>query len=123
LNWSIKYDYVSASKDVAVGAYINQLQMTIARYSKIEININLSYSGGAESNAQAIGITVPTGVVLPNGTNSMLFTLPATAGSLTMSIVATTTLDFKNLSFSIDNRAGNQLRILAGSHLSVSLAN
>lgn len=123
LNWSIKYDYVSASKDVAVGAYINQLQMTIARYSKIEININLSYSGGAESNAQAIGITAPTGVVLPNGTNSMLFTLPATAGSLTMSIVATTTLDFKNLSFSIDNRAGNQLRILAGSHLSVSLAN
>ncbi|MED9192466.1 hypothetical protein RCN06_16945 [Escherichia marmotae] len=123
LNWSIKHDYVSASKDVAVGSYINQLQMTIARYSKIEININLAYSGGAASNAQAIGITVPTGVVLPNGTNSMLFTLPATAGSLTMSIVATTTLDFKNLPFSIDNRAGNQLRILAGSHLSVSLAN
>ncbi|MGS3344859.1 phage tail fiber domain-containing protein [Citrobacter amalonaticus] len=123
LSWLAKYDYVTTSKDVAVGAYINQLQMTIARYSKIEININLSYSGGAASNAQAIGITVPTGVVLPNGANSMLFTLPATAGSLTMSIVATTTLDFKNLSFSIDNRAGNQLRILAGSHLSVSLAN
>lgn len=123
LNWSIKYDYITTSKDVAVGSYINQLQMTIARYSKIEININLSYSGGAASNAQAIGITVPNGAILPNGTNSMLFTLPATAGSLTMCIVATTTLDFKNLSFSIDNRAGNQLRILAGSHLSVSLAN
>ncbi|UYF53903.1 hypothetical protein M2R49_13830 [Citrobacter amalonaticus] len=123
LSWLVKYDYVTTSKDVAVGAYINQLQMTIARYSKIEININLSYSGGAASNAQAIGITVPNGVILPNGANSMLFTLPATAGSLTMSIVATTTLDFKNLSFSIDNRAGNQLRILAGSHLSVSLAN
>ncbi|EPK7284436.1 hypothetical protein NLT72_002886 [Citrobacter farmeri] len=123
LSWLVKYDYVTTSKDVAVGAYINQLQMTIARYSKIEININLSYSGGAASNAQAIGITVPNGVILPNGTNSMLFTLPATAGSLTMCIVATTTLDFKNLSFSIDNRAGNQLRILAGSHLSVSLAN
>ncbi len=123
LNWSIKYDYVSASKDVAVGSYINQLQMTIARYSKIKININLAYSGGAASNAQAIGITVPTGVVLPNGTNSMLFTLPATAGTLTMSIDARTTLDFKNQSFSIDNRAGNQLRILPGSHLSVSLDN
>lgn len=121
--FSIRNDFVSSNKTVAIGSNINQLQMTIAQNSRISININIAYLGGAGSTTQVIGITAPSGTILPNGSNSMQFTLPATAGSVTANVIATVSTAFTNGSFIIDNRAGNTLTVIAGSHLSVTLSN
>ena len=121
--FSIRNDFVSSNKTVAIGSNINQLQMTIAQNSRISININIAYLGGAGSTTQVIGITAPSGTILPNGSNSMQFSLPATAGSVTANVIATVSTAFTNGSFIIDNRAGNTLTVIAGSHLSVTLSN
>lgn len=121
--FSIRNDFVSSNKTVAIGSNINQLQMTIAQNSRISININIAYLGGAGSTTQVIGITAPSGTILPNGSNSMQFSLPATAGSVTVNVIATVSTAFTNGSFIIDNRAGNTLTVIAGSHLSVALSN
>ena len=121
--FSIKNDFVSSNKIVAIGSNINQLQMTIAKGSRISININISYLGGAGSTTQVIGITAPSGTILPNGSNSMQFTLPEVNGSVTLNVIASVSTDFINGVFTIDNRAGNTLTVIAGSHLSVTLSN
>ncbi|HFP9964971.1 TPA: hypothetical protein ACHOUN_004860, partial [Escherichia coli] len=96
---------------------------TIAKGSRISININISYLGGAGSTTQVIGITAPSGTILPNGSNIMQFTLPDVNGSVTLNVVASVSTDFINGAFTIDNRAGNTLTVIAGSHLSVTLSN
>ncbi|OEM50639.1 phage head-binding domain-containing protein [Escherichia coli] len=121
--FSIKNDFVSSNKIVAIGSNINKLQMTIAKGSRISININISYLGGAGSTTQVIGITAPSGAILPNGSNSMQFTLPEVNGSVTLNVIASVSTDFINGVFTIDNRAGNALTVIAGSHLSVTLSN
>ncbi|MGL6084732.1 MAG: hypothetical protein ACRC29_02295, partial [Enterobacterales bacterium] len=119
--WSVRSNYISATKTVARGSAIAQTQMTVARASKVRIDLVLSFTGGAASNAQFIGVTAPTGVLLPSGSNFQQFVLPATSGVVTLSLIATTTADFKNAGFVVDNRAGNTLTVLVGSTLSVSL--
>lgn len=120
--WSTRVGYIATSGDVTVGNYIASTPFTAAKDSKLLLNINMVVSGVAASNAQSIGITVPAGVLLPNGAQSMIVTLPGAAIN-SMSIVCTVTTNFKNLLFSVDNRAGSTLRVLAGTHLSVTLIN
>lgn len=121
--WSLRSDFVATSKDVTVGSYVMSSQFTASKDSKLLVTINLSYTGGATGNTQVLGITVPLGVLLPNGASFMQYILPATSGSVSLNLVCTVTADFRNLLFSVDSRAGNQLRVLAGSVMSVVLIN
>lgn len=121
--WSVRYGYQSTTTTIATGNYISNTQFTAARGSKLLFNINMSYTGAAGSNGQSIGINVPANVLLPNGAQSMSFILPATAGTVGISLVCTVTDDFINNLFSVTNNTGNTLTILPGAHVSVSLCN
>lgn len=120
--FKIRSGYVSASKDVPVSGEIVSTQFTCASSSIINVSMALSLSNVASGNAQYIQISCPSGVTLPSGSSSILVLVPAN-GLISASFNCVCQQSFKNLGFTVSNSAGNQLRVVAGTSLTVSIVN
>lgn len=120
--FKIRSGYVSASKDVPVSGEIVSTQFTCASSSIINVSMALSLSNVASGNAQYILISCPSGVTLPSGSSSIQVLVPAN-GLISASFNCVCHQSFKNIGFTISNAAGNQLRVVAGSSLTVSIVN
>lgn len=121
--YKVRNGYVSTSFDCPVGTSIASTAFSAAYGSMINIDLSLILTGVATGNAQYLNLSCPSGVILPNGSNSMSIILPS-SGSPGMSYVSgVVTRDFKNEAFNLTNSAGSQLRVLVGTNISVSIAN
>ena len=120
--FKIRSGYVSASNDVPVSGEIVSTLFTCASSSIINVSMALSLSNVASGNAQYIRISCPSGVVLPSGSSSIQLLVQAN-GLISASFNCVCQQSFKNLSFAVSNAAGNQLRVITGSSLTVSIVN